>query len=383
VKYRKFGKLDWEVSALGFGAMRLPHAEGDYAVILEDQAKAMLRYAIDMGVNYVDTAWPYHQGESEKFLGRALLEGYREKVRLATKMPSWKIEKAEDFDTHFYEQLKRLQTDRIDFYLIHSLQRDWWDRLKGLGVLDWCEGKMAEGTIGHMGFSFHDRLPLFKRIVDDYDNWTLAMMMYNYMDTEYQAGREGLEYAAGKDLAIVVMEPLRGGLLAKEPPRTVAKLFRDAPIQRTPADWSLQWLWSIPEVSVVISGMSTIEQVEENLASADASSAGLLTADDLQLLGKVREEYEKKAVIPCTDCRYCMPCPQGVAIPWVFEYYNLFEVYEDLKTAIQQYAFLGEKSNASLCNRCGHCEEQCPQHIEIMDWLEKSHELMGVEKAPG
>lgn len=383
MKYRKFGKLDWEVSALGFGTMRLPHIEGDYAAILEDQAEAMLHRAIDAGVNYVDTAWPYHRGESERFLGRALRDGYREKVRLATKMPSWRINTADDFDIHFDEQLERLQTDRIDFYLIHALQRDWWDRVKGLGVLDWCERKMADGVIGHLGFSFHDKSPLFRRIVDDYDNWTLAMIMYNYMDTEYQAGREGLEYAAGKDLAIVVMEPLRGGLLAKEPPAPVARLFSGAPAERTLADWALQWLWNLEEVSVVVSGMSTIEQVEENLACAEASGIGLMTDAEIRFLERVRVEYEKKTVIPCTDCRYCLPCPQGVAIPRVFEHYNLYAVYEELKTAKEQYAFLGDESNASLCNRCGQCEVNCPQHIEIMDWLEKSHELLGGEKAPG
>jgi predicted aldo/keto reductase-like oxidoreductase len=379
MKYRKFGSLDWEVSALGFGAMRLPHDEGDYSAIHEDEAREMLRYAIDHGVNYVDTAEPYHMGESESFLGRALKDGYRERVKLVTKMPSWRIEKREDFDHYFEIQLERLQTGHLDVYLIHALQRDWWDRLRGFGVLDWCEAKMAEGAIGNIGFSFHDRLPLFKRIVDDYDNWSVAMIMYNYMDTEYQAGREGLEYAADRGMAIVAMEPLRGGLLAKEPPAAVAKLFREYPVQRTPADWSLQWLWSIPEVSVVVSGMSGMEQVKENIASAEASETGLLSEEENSLLQRVREEYERKSVIPCTDCRYCLPCPQGVPIPWVFEYYNLYEVYEDLSAAKAQYAFLRDR-NASLCNRCGQCEVSCPQHIGIMDWLEKSHGLLGTKE---
>jgi predicted aldo/keto reductase-like oxidoreductase len=382
VKYRKFGKLDWEISALGFGAMRLPHEEGDYSAIREDEAREMLRYAIDQGVNYVDTAEPYHRGESESFLGRALKDGYRERVKLVTKMPSWKIEKTEDFDIQFDIQMEKLQTDTMDVYLIHALQRDWWDRLKGFGVLEWCERKMAEGAIGHIGFSFHDRLPLFKRIVDDYDNWAVAMIMYNYMDTEYQAGREGLEYAAGKGLAVVAMEPLRGGLLAKEPPPAVAKLFREYPVQRTPAEWSLQWLWSIPEVSLLISGMSNLEQVKQNIASAEVSEVGLLSEEDNAFLERVKAEYEKKSVIPCTDCRYCLPCPQGVPIPWVFEYYNLYSVYDDVAAARTQYAFLGDH-NASLCNRCGQCEVSCPQHIGIMDWLEKSHELLGADKESG
>lgn len=376
MKYRKFGNLDWEVSALGFGIMRLPHDEKESSAIHEEEASSLLHYAIDSGVNYLDTAWNYHDGESESFLGRALKGGYREKVRIATKLPSWKIEKKDDFDRYFDEQMERLQTDSIDFYLLHALQRDWWDKVRNFGYLDWAEKKLADGSIKHLGFSFHDTPALFKRIVDQYDNWTMTLLMYNYMDVDYQAGTEGVKYAVDNGLAVVAMEPLRGGLLAKEPPSSVKRIFDGSEVQRTPADWSLQWLWDKGEIASVISGMSTMEQLQQNIASACDSGIGSMTEYEKQVLLKVREEYRKKALIPCTDCRYCMPCPEGVAIPWIFEYYNMSEMYEDTPTARAYYAFLEEKNRASVCTECGKCMEHCPQHIEIISLLKKAHELL-------
>ena len=376
LKHRKFGQLDWEVSILGFGIMRLPHNGDDYGDILEEEASSILHYAIDNGVNYLDTAWNYHNGNSEIFLGKALRGGYREKVRIATKLPSWKIEKRDDFDIFFDEQMERLQIDHLDFYLLHALQRDWWDKVKNLGFLDWAEKKMADGAIGHIGFSFHDKFPLLKRIIDEYDNWTLALLEYNYMDIEYQAGKRGIQYASDNGLAVLVMEPLRGGLLAKQPPADVKKLFNNAPVQRTPADWSFQWLWNQKQITTLLSGMSTMEQLQQNIASACTSDVGTMSSSELELIEKVREAYEKRAPIPCTRCRYCMPCPQGVAIPWIFEYFNMSVMYEDLQTARAYYAFLGEDSSASLCNECGKCLEHCPQHIDIIALLKESHKLL-------
>ncbi|MCK4807453.1 MAG: aldo/keto reductase [Candidatus Aegiribacteria sp.] len=376
MKYRKFGELDWEVSALGFGIMRLPHKEKEYSVILEEEASSLLHFAIDNGMNYLDTAWNYHDGESESFLGRALKGGYRERVRIATKLPCWKIEKKDDFDKYFDEQVERLQTDFIDFYLLHALQRDWWDNVRNLGYLDWAEKKLADGTIKHLGFSFHDRLPLLNRIINEYDNWTVALLMYNYMDVDFQAGTEGVKYAADNGLAVVVMEPLRGGLLAKEPPTSVKKIFDGSKVQRSPADWSLQWLWDKGEIASVLSGMNTLEQLKQNIASACNSDIGSMTEYEEHVLVKIREEYRKKASIPCTDCRYCMPCPEGVAIPWIFEYYNMSEMYEAPGTARLYYAFLDEKNRASECKECGKCMEHCPQHIDIIGTLKKAHELL-------
>ena len=376
MEYRKFGELDWEISALGFGIMRLPHQVKESSAILEEEASSLLHYAIDNGVNYLDTAWNYHDGESESFLGRSLKNGYREKVRIATKLPSWKIEKKDDFDRYFDEQMERLQSDFIDFYLLHALQRDWWDRVRNLGYLDWAENKLAEGTIKHLGFSFHDKLPLFRKIVDGYDNWTMTLLMYNYMDTDFQAGTEGVKYAVDNGLAVVGMEPLRGGLLAKEPPPSVKKIFDEANVQRTPADWSLQWLWDKKEIASVISGMSTMEQLQQNIVSACNSEIGSMTEYEEDLLISVRNEYLKKAPIPCTSCRYCLPCPEGVAIPWIFEYFNMSEMYEAPETARTYYAFLDEQKRASNCTECGKCMELCPQHIDIITTLEKAHELL-------
>ncbi|MEN8209241.1 MAG: aldo/keto reductase [Candidatus Fermentibacteria bacterium] len=376
MKYRQFGRLNWEVSALGFGIMRLPLSRKDSPAILEQEASSMLRSAIDNGVNYLDTAWNYHDGESESFLGRALKGGYREKVRIATKLPTWKIENRDDFDRYFDEQMKRLQTDCIDFYLLHALQRDWWDNIRNLGYFDWAEKKLADGTIKHLGFSFHDTPSLFKRIVDEYDSWTMTLLMYNYMDTEFQAGTEGVKYAADNGLAVVAMEPLRGGLLAKEPPPSVRRIFKESSIQRTPADWSLQWLWDKPEIASVISGMSTMEQLQQNITSACDSSIGSMTEYEEEILIKVRGEYRKKAPIPCTDCRYCMPCPEDVAIPSIFSYFNLSEMYEAPDTARTYYNFLGEQKWASECTECGKCMKNCPQHIDIITSLKKAHELL-------
>jgi predicted aldo/keto reductase-like oxidoreductase len=376
MKYRTFGKLDWKPSALGFGVMRLPTFDDDPAKIDEVEATRMIRHAIDHGVNYVDTAYPYHGGESEPFVGRVLQDSYREKVKLATKMPVWLTKEWDDFDRYLDEQLERLQTDYVDFYLLHGLGADRWAQLRELKVLDWAEGALADGRIRYLGFSFHDKLSAFKEIVDAYDDWTFCQIQLNYMDVEYQAGFEGLRYAAERGLAVVIMEPLRGGQLAKEPPDPVAALWAQAETQRTPADWALQWVWNRPEVSLLLSGMSTMQHVEENLASADRSAPNSLTPEELALIDRVREAYEGLAPIPCTQCKYCMPCPNGVNIPRVLDIYNKAIMYGDLGRAQFSYTFVPEDQRADNCIECGECEEACPQHIEIIDWLKKADELL-------
>jgi uncharacterized protein len=376
MQYRAFGRLDWKPSALGFGAMRLPVLNHNSKQIDEPLAQKMVRWAIDQGVNYVDTAYPYHGGNSERFLGKALGNGYRDRVRLATKMPSWLIKDRSDFDRYFNEQLERLQTDHIDFYLLHGLGADRWASLRDLHVLDWAERAMSDGRIGHLGFSFHDRYEAFQEIVDAYDNWTFCQIQYNYMDVDYQAGTRGLKYAADKGLAVVVMEPIRGGQLAKAPSPSVSALWDRAPHRRTPADWALQWVWDQPEVSLVLSGMSTMAQVRENVGSASISGAGSLTDTERGLFEAVRTAYHDLIPIPCTGCGYCQPCPSNVTIPRILALYNDAVMYDDAQGARNHYHFIDEAQRAASCVQCGECEPKCPQRLPIREWLEKANELL-------
>lgn len=378
MEYRRFGSLDWKVSALGFGCMRLPTGD-DSSDINEAEASRMLHFAIDEGVNYLDTAYPYHGGNSEPFLGRALENGYREKVRLATKLPSWKVEERDDFDRFLDEQLERLRAEHIDFYLLHALNKKWWSKLYELGVIEWAEGAIADGRIDHLGFSFHDEYDVFREIVDAYD-WAFCQIQYNYMDIENQAGTKGLKYAASQGMAVVIMEPLLGGKLV-DPPDSIQEIWDQATMARTPADWALQWLWHQPEVSLVLSGMSTMEQVRENVASADRSGVGTLTQEELALIEQVREKYEELCPIPCTRCGYCMPCPHGVDIPRNLEIYNEGIIYEKPESARRSYEFLDEEKRASACTACLECEEQCPQSIPISEWMTRAHEVLA-EGAP-
>jgi hypothetical protein len=376
MQYRKFGKLDWKVSALGFGAMRLPLTKpSDASSIKEDEAIKMMRYAIDHGVNYVDTAYPYHGGQSEKVVGKMLKDGYRDKVKLATKLPTWMISSAADFDRVLDEQLERLQTN-IDFYLLHGLNSTQWPRMRDMGVIKWAEKAMAKGRFNYLCFSFHDDNNVFTEIVDAYDNWKLAQIQYNFLDEDYQAGRKGLKYAAGKNIAMVIMEPLRGGGLTLKPPEQIASLWASAAKQRSLAEWGLLWVWNQPEVSVVLSGMSTMEQVVENVEIASRSRVNLLTKDELALYKKVADVYNDKRPIPCTGCKYCMPCPHGVNIPGIFELYNDGVMWGNMARARQMYNSpmgIKEKERGNMCAKDKECVEKCPQGIDIPEWLEKIH----------
>ena len=375
MNYRKFGKQDWQVSALGFGCMRLPVINGEDKAIDIPEATRLVRHAIDQGVNYIDTAFLYHGGKSEGFVGVALKGGYRQKVRLATKMPTWLIGSFADFDLYLNRQLKRLKTDTIDFYLLHVLFTARWDKMRDLGVREWAEKAIASGRIRAIGFSFHDTLPVFKQIIDEYDKWEFCQIQYNYLDIERQAGTAGLKYASSKGLAVVIMEPLLGGNLAR-PPVPVAEVFRKADFERTPADWALQWLWDQPEGSVVLSGMSTCDQVDGDLASAGRSKIGEMTAAQQAVICQARTVFESIGVIPCTKCLYCQPCPNGVLIPQIFELFNSGVVAQQMWMSHTLYNKLDSSGRATSCIDCGECEEKCPQVIPISDWMPYLHKVL-------
>ena len=381
MQYRKFGRLDFEVSALGFGAMRLPMKDG---AVDEPAATEMIHFAIDQGLNYIDTAYGYHGGESEAFLGRALKGGYRDRVKLATKLPAWMVKDSSDFDRFLNTQLDRLQVDSVDFYLLHSLDAGTWSKIRDLRVLEWAEKAMAEGRFKHLGFSFHDSYEVFKQIVDDYD-WTMCLIQHNYMDVENQAGTKGLKYAASKGMAVAVMEPLLGGKLAFAP-EPVQAIWDSAPRKRSAVSWALHWLWNQPEVSVVLSGMSTMQQVKDNIQYASESRVGSLTEEELALYGRVREAYRGLTAVACTQCGYCMPCPQGVDIPRNFSIYNEAVMYDNPGTSRDEYGWwkhAHERDSsrpdirAAMCVQCVACEAKCPQSIQISKWMPVVHKALG------
>lgn len=373
VKYRDFGRLDWKVSALGFGAMRMPTMDGKASKIDEPEAVKMIRYAIDHGVNYVDTAYGYHGGKSEGLVGKALRDGYRERVRVATKMPTWLVKSERDMNKFLRKQLGRLKLDFVDFYLLHGLTKTRWESLQKLGVCKWAEKKIHEGKILHFGFSFHDEFSLFKDIIDSYDGWSFCQIQYNYMDSDYQAGTKGLEYAASKGLAVVVMEPVAGGRLGMIPPAEVQAILDSALVRRTPAEWALQWVWNHPEVSVALSGMSTMKQVMENVESASRSGPNTLMPEDLEVVNQVKQKYREQGFVGCTGCRYCTPCPNGVDIPQIISLYNEYYIKGMSDEVKKKYGEQVEKKNqAETCSRCGKCEEKCPQKLSIREVMSRA-----------
>jgi uncharacterized protein len=388
--YRKMPKTADELSILGFGCMRLPQVEGR---IDEARAIAQIRSAIDGGVNYVDTAWPYHGGTSESLVGRALADGYRERVRLATKLPSWMISSREEMDRYLDAQLVKLNTSKIDYYLLHSMNGGTWDRLVKLGVVDFLERAKAAGKIGNVGFSFHGPLAEFKRMVDAYP-WVFCQMQYNYLDVVHQAGTEGLKYASGAGLGVIIMQPLRGGTLGRAvAPPAVASVWERAQTKRTPAEWGLRWMWDQPEVTVALSGMNDEAQVEENLRIASVAAAGSLTEAERALVAEAGRVYHEIMLVGCTGCGYCEPCPMGVSISGSFDVYNHSHMFGDAQQGLFKYAIglsgmlSGRRGYASQCERCGDCVVKCPQGLEIPDLLEKvvaefeTPALAGVEKA--
>ncbi|MGV8057049.1 MAG: aldo/keto reductase [Smithellaceae bacterium] len=372
--YRKMHENGDKLSILGFGCMRLPVMKGGR--IDEIRAIAQIRSAIDSGVNYVDTAWPYHAGASEPLLAKTLTDGYREKVKIATKLPSWLVKSREEMDVFLNTQLKRLNTDHIDYYLLHSLDGPLWDEVAVLGACNFLDSAKADGRIVNAGFSFHGLGADFPRIVDGYP-WDFCQIQYNFLDRTYQAGDAGLRYAASKGLGIVVMEPLRGGNLglAVAPP-AIAEIWNEAKVQRTPVEWALRWVWNHPEVTVVLSGMNEETHIAENIAIASVAEAGSLTAEELALIKRAADTYKKLMKVDCTGCGYCMPCPAGVQIPGCLDVYNKMHMFGNVEEANFMYALRmsGKLAGtgpgyASQCVTCDACREHCPQQIPIPDVL--------------
>jgi uncharacterized protein len=372
MQYRRMPKNGDELSILGFGCMRLPVKDGR---IDEARAIGQIRYAIDQGVNYVDTAWPYHAGESEVVLGKALQGGYRDRVKLATKLPSWMITSRADMDRYLAAQLEKLGTDHVDYYLVHSLDGTAWDNLVRLGVREFLDQARMDGRITNPGFSFHGLAGDFKRIVDAYP-WTFCQIQYNYLDESHQAGTEGLQYAAAKGLGVIVMEPLRGGNLASVVPPGAEAIWNEAEVRRTPTEWALRWIWNRPEVTVILSGMNEEAHIQENLSIAHTARANALTEEELRLVERVSRKYQELMKVGCTGCGYCMPCPSNVMIPSCFEEYNklyMFGVRQEVQFtyALRMSGVVmdGTPGYASQCTQCGTCLEKCPQRIQIPDVL--------------
>ncbi len=366
MNYRKNIKTNDEISLLGFGCMRFPTKSGKIDV---QESIKMLEYAIDNGVNYIDTAYPYHSGESEKFLGKYLLNGkYRDKVKVATKLPSFLIRKESDIDKYFNRQYDRLGVETVDYYLLHTLDKSSYDNLVNLNVHQYLETKQKENKIGRIGFSFHGSISDFKYIIDSYD-WDFCQIQLNIIDENFQAGLEGLNYAYEKGVSVIIMEPLRGGSLVNSLPKTVSKLYEESDKNYNNVEWAFKYLYNNPKVMCVLSGMSSIEQVKENVAIASNSDAHCLDETDLELLNEVKDEFLKGYDINCTGCGYCIDCPVKIDIPYAFKTHNSYKMYKknhDLFFYVKIVGLANHKPRwTTTCIDCGKCEEHCPQFLEI------------------
>lgn len=363
MQYRK-DRYGNDISILGFGCMRWTQNAGKIDV---DKAEKEVLAAYEAGVNYYDTAYVY--GGSEAALGEILeRNGIRDQINIATKLPHYLIKKADSMDKYFDEQLRRLRTDHVDYYLMHMLTDiRTWKRLCDLGIQQWIEEKKETGKIRQVGFSYHGNSDMFCRLLDAYD-WDFCQIQYNYMDEYSQAGVTGLHYAAKKGIPVVIMEPLRGGKLANQLPGQALKIMQEYPVAHTPVQWALRWLWNQPEVTCVLSGMNSLEMVKDNVETASTAPADELTGDDRQMLRQVVGAINARMKVGCTGCRYCMPCPQGVDIPGSFAAYNR-KFSEGFVAAMKDYLMCtglrAEASCAGKCISCGKCETHCPQHIEI------------------
>lgn len=379
MQYVKFPTLGINVSRFGMGCMRFPKAGDGKGKSITDEAESikMVRYAVYNGVNYFDTAHVY--GDSEKVLGKALSGGLRQKVIITTKSPVFKIKKPEEFEKILAEELERLQTDYIDFYLLHALDKRSLEKVKKFGLLEKLDRAKKDGKIKYAGFSFHDDKNLFKEIIDSY-KWDMCQIQLNFMGEDYQAGVEGLKYAASKEIGVVIMEPLLGGLLGENVPQDIVDMWNQSGIIRTPAEWGFRWIANFPEAIVILSGVSTMEQLKEDIKIFEDALPNSLTQKEIGIYKEIKKLYDSKLKVGCTGCAYCMPCPSGVDIPAVFRHYNNTFMGDPAvqRERYRSWLCAGEM-DASQCSGCGQCEEECPQHIPIIDKLKEAHEHMMAE----
>ena len=362
MKTRKFDNLGIEASMLGFGCMRFPMKDGK---IDEEQAEKIMDTAIAQGVNYIDTAYPYHNGESEPFVGKVLKKYDRKSFYLATKLPIWQVEKPEDVARIFNDQLQRLGVDYIDFYLLHAVDLEKWHKILDLGIIDICENLRKQGKIRFFGLSFHDELDAFKEIIT-YRKWDFVQLQLNYIDIREQAGMEGYELTKQLGIPVIVMEPVKGGTLAKLPPE-VDRKFKEYNPDASTASWAMRWCGTLDNVRVILSGMSNAEQVEDNLKTfADFKP---LSEEESKIVADVAAELNSRMRNNCTDCRYCLPCPVGVNIPANFDRWNKYSVYGDKENAVERWTSFNDSEKAKNCVGCGACEKKCPQKISIRNDL--------------
>lgn len=370
MKRKRFNKLGIEPSLLGFGCMRFPlDKDGN---IDEVKAEKMLDKAIVSGVNYIDTAFPYHNGDSEPFLGKVLKKYNREDFFLATKLPIWDVSSKEDVEKIFLEQLNRLDVDYVDFYLLHALDREKWDKVIKYGILDVCEKFKEEGKIRYFGFSFHDEYAVFKEILE-YHDWDFCQLQLNYMDMDIQAGMKGYLLAEKYNIPLIVMEPIKGGALAALP-NDVANKFKNYNQKASISSWALRYVGSLPNVKVVLSGMSTYDQVIDNLATFE--NFEYLNEDELTLIQEVKDTLKSRMQNGCTGCGYCMPCPFGIDIPANFRNWNNAYVYDNHETYKNDLNNMPDEKKAENCKKCGACEKICPQQLSIRDDLERVCEYL-------
>lgn len=381
MKYRELGKDKLKVSQLGYGCMRLPTIDGKEENIDVEKTRKLLRYAVDNGINYIDTAYPYHGGNSEGVVGKIINEeNLRDKIYLATKLSLWMVKSKDKQEDFLNDQLKRMNQDYFDYYLVHALNKEAWNTVKEYDTLSFIDKSKKEGKIKHLGFSFHDEsIELFKEIVDSYD-WDFVQIQYNYLDEFFQAGKEGLNYCESKGIDCIIMEPLKGGQLVRDLPQEVKDMFGKADNEASFASWALRWLYNQPNVKVILSGMGKLEEVVDNIKSASKYEVNGLSDIEITTLNKAVSFIRGKERINCTNCKYCMPCPQGVLIPNNFEYYNKYfhlDTEKNRKEIKSMYHMgFNNEEMASACVKCGICETHCPQHLQIRDLLEKVKNIL-------